>query len=137
MSKAKMEILIVDDDELLRMSLSQLFIAFGHRVRSSEDGFSALREIQKAIPDILLSDLDMPRMSGFELISIVRRQFPTIRVIAMSSAFSSEVVPHGLSADAFHAKGTNVGSLLQLVGTMRTTSRRRRAGAGSGLRRTA
>ena len=53
----------------------------------AEDGFSALAEIRKEVPDILLSDLNMPRMSGFELLSVVRRRFPSIRTIAMSGAF--------------------------------------------------
>ena len=137
MPNAKVKLLVVEDDVSLRMSLAEFFAEFGHSVRSAADGFSALAEIENEIPDILLSDLYMPGMSGFELLSVVRCQFPTIRVIAMSSAFSGENVPPGLPADAFHPKGTNVRSLLQLVTTMEATSRGKQAGVGSGLRRTA
>lgn len=69
----------------------------------------ALVEIRKEIPDILLSDLNMPGMSGFELLSVVRSSFPSIRAIAMRGAFSGVEVPIGIAADAFYKKGNGVG----------------------------
>ena len=57
-------------------------------------------------------------MSGFELLSVVRRRFPVIRVIAMSGTFSGDGVPPGVVADAFHEKGTDLGSLLQIMEVM-------------------
>ena len=97
---------------------------FGHSARSAEDGFSALSEIRNEIPDIILSDLNMPRMSGFELLSVVRRRFPVIRVIAMSGTFSGGVVPPGVVADAFYEKGLRLSSLLQIVQDMTHMDRR-------------
>jgi hypothetical protein len=47
----------------------------------------------------------MPEMSGFEFLSVVRRRFPHISVIASSGAYTSHVVPSGVLADAFYAKG--------------------------------
>jgi CheY-like chemotaxis protein len=113
-----LKFLIVDDEESIRMSLSQIFTEFGHSARSAKDGFSALSEIRQEIPDIILSDLNMPGMSGFELLSVVPRRFPAIQVIAMSGAFSGDGIPPGVAADAFYGKGTNVGSLLQIVEAM-------------------
>ena len=118
MSNAKVKLLIVDDDEPVRESLSQLFTEFGHSVRSAEDGSSALLEIRREVPDIVLSDLNMPGMSGFEFLSIVRRRFPSIRVIAMSGAFSVDDIPRGLAADAFYEKGPKLSLLLQIVQAM-------------------
>jgi CheY-like chemotaxis protein len=115
MPKATVNLLVVDDDAALRMSLSHIFAAFGHRVRCAADGFSALSEIRMEVPDVILSDLNMPGMSGFEFLSVVRRRFPTIKVIAMSSAFAVDNIPIGVAADAFYQKGSNLGSLLQIM----------------------
>jgi hypothetical protein len=73
------------------------------------------------IPDVIISDLNMPKMSGFEFLSVVRRRFPKISVIASSGAYGSRAVPTGVLADAFYAKGedsletllNNVADLIQ------------------------
>jgi CheY-like chemotaxis protein len=115
------KLLIVDDEVLLRTSLSQIFTTFGYSTRTAEDGFAALAAIGNEVPDILLSDLNMPGMSGFELLSVVRRRFPAIQVIAMSGAFSGNAVPAGVIADAFYEKGGNPGALLEMVRAMSQT----------------
>lgn len=115
LSAPKHNILIVEDDIQLRLLLSVILTQSGYRVRTAEDGFSALAEMRAEVPDILLSDLFMSGMSGFELLSVVRRRFPSIRVIAMSSSFSGSAVPTAIAADAFYEKATKVTALLQLV----------------------
>jgi len=111
-------LLIVDDDSSIRESLSLVLTEIGYSVRAAEDGFSALHEIRKETPDIILSDLNMPGMSGFEFLSMVRCRFPAIRVIAMSGAFSGDEVPSGVVADAFYQKGSSLGALLMIMGTL-------------------
>src|SRR5277367_2355984 len=123
MSPKETRLLIVDDDALICESLSFILAESGYRVRSSADGFSALVELRNEIPDILLSDLNMPGMSGFELLSVVRRRFPAIRVIAMSGAFSGDGVPPGVAADAFYEKGSDPESLLQIIEAMASPKR--------------
>jgi CheY-like chemotaxis protein len=108
----KANILIVEDNDSIRTSLSMLLAEYGYTVRAAEDGFSALVEMRNQIPDILVSDLHMPGMSGFELLSVVRVRYPGISVIAMSGAFSGDVMPPGVTADYFHTKGASLGSLL-------------------------
>jgi CheY-like chemotaxis protein len=111
-------VLIVDDKERIRITISQVLEEFGYSVRCAEDGHSALHEIHQQIPDILLSDLSMPGMSGFELLINVRRLFPAIKVIAMSGSFGGNQVPTGVLADAFYPKGGSVGTLLQICRTL-------------------
>jgi len=103
-------ILVVEDDVSIRKSLGIVLAATGYRVRLAEDGFSALREMRIELPDILLSDLNMPGMSGFELLSVVRRRFPKMLVLAMSGTIADAFT--GIAADAFHQKGGNLASLL-------------------------
>jgi CheY-like chemotaxis protein len=92
-----------------------VFAEIGYRVRTAVDGFSALIEISREEPEILLSDLNMPGMSGFELLAEVRRRFPAIRTIAMSGAFNGSEVPSGVAADAFYEKGSSVGALVRML----------------------
>jgi len=115
MPAPKANLLIVEDDVQLRVLLSAILTQAGYRVRAAEDGFAALAEIRTDVPDVILSDLFMLGMSGFELLSVVRRRFPAITVIAMSSAFSDGKVPTGVAADAFYQKATSVLSLLRIV----------------------
>ena len=76
-------ILIVEDDESVRRSYADVFSYLGYGTRTAPDGLAALIEIREKVPDILLSDLNMPAMSGFELLSVVRRRFPSVYLIAM------------------------------------------------------
>jgi len=117
-------VLVVDDKEWIRIAISLVLEEFGYSVRCAEDGHSALREIYQQNPDILLSDLSMPGMSGFELLVNVRRLFPTIKVIAMSGSFSGSEVPQGVLADAFYPKGGSVSTLLQAVRALSCTNNR-------------
>jgi CheY-like chemotaxis protein len=118
MPDPKIKLLIVDDEPATRMLLSQIFTGLGHCVQSAADGFSALIEIRHDMPDIILSDLNMPGMSGFELLSVVRRRFPAMRAIAMSGAFSGNSMQPGVAADAFYEKATGLVSLLRIVAAM-------------------
>lgn len=112
----KQKLLIVDDERMNRALMSDVLIDAGFLVRSVEDGFSALVAIRKEIPNILLSDLNMPGMSGFELLSVVVHScFPSIRVIAMSGAFLGDEVPIGVAADAFYQKGCGIEALLKII----------------------
>ncbi len=116
-------ILLVEDEPSIRSSMSLVLAEFGYVVRCAEDGFSALREIRREMPDILLSDLNMPGMSGFELLSVVRQRFPLLRTLAMSGAYSGGGVPPGIIADAFYPKGSGVKVLLETLQTLAETER--------------
>ncbi len=115
MMLAERSIVIADDNAVLRSVLTQIFREYGWRVRSAEDGFASLQALAEEVPAVLLSDLEMNGMSGFELLSIVRRRFPSIRVVAMSGAFTGSAVPAGVAADAFYPKGGSVATLLDIV----------------------
>ena len=97
--------LIVDDDAVFCEIADQLFSSLGYTVRCADDGFEALAMMKEALPDVIICDLNMPRMSGFELLAIVRRRFPQIPVVAMSGEYLGADWPSGLIADAYLQKG--------------------------------
>jgi CheY-like chemotaxis protein len=115
MNEVKASILIVEDEESVRNSLAEVFTYVGYRTRSAADGLSALIQIRQEVPDILLSDLNMPAMSGFELLSVVRRRFPAIYVIAMSGMVTENKSPSGVTADGYYQKGGGVADLVKMV----------------------
>jgi len=121
---AKHEILVVDDDSAIRDSLGLVLQSGGYEITTATNGFDALLQLKRRVPAIVLSDLNMPQMSGFEFLSVVRRRFPHISAIAMSGAYhSGESVPGGVIADAFYAKGSDKpGTLLKLVAELLRTS---------------
>jgi CheY-like chemotaxis protein len=99
-------ILIVDDEECIRDTTSLLLADEGYDVSTAEDGLDALLQMRTRIPHLIVSDLNMPKMSGFEFLSVVRRRFPDIPVIAMSGAYQQgDHIPGGVIADAFFPKG--------------------------------
>jgi CheY-like chemotaxis protein len=110
------DVIVADDNPALVSALSEIIKESGYTVRTASDGFAALTSIRERVPDILISDLNMPRMSGFELLSIVRRRFPSISVIAMSGAYAGSAAPQGIPADAFYAKGSsNVDQFFEML----------------------
>lgn len=98
--------MIVDDEESLRRLGKSVLESQGYEVQCAEDGFEGLAALKKALPDMIISDLRMPNMNGFEFLSVVRRRFPRIPVIAISGEFSGVSVPESVLADAFFRKGS-------------------------------
>jgi CheY-like chemotaxis protein len=109
MSKpSRPQVLVVDDDVSVRESLVMLLAAAGYDVNTARHGFDALLQLRRMQPDVIISDLNMPEMSGFEFLSVVRRRFPQIPVVAMSGACQGgKTVPSGVIGDGFYAKGSS------------------------------
>ena len=99
-------ILLVDDEPILRDTWTKVLSELGYDVATAADGFDALAQLRCTIPDIVISDLNMPRMSGFELLKIMCVRFPGIPLIAMSGAYdSNDHFPNRLMVDAVYPKG--------------------------------
>src|SRR5512146_969267 len=74
----KHRILVADDDEALLATTAEMLSREGYEVITAKDGFEALAALRLGEPNILISDLRMPNMSGFELLAVVRKRFPAI-----------------------------------------------------------
>ncbi len=117
----KQRVLVVDDETSVRTTVSLLLRSGGYEVSTAENGFEALLQLRDLSFGLVVSDLNMPQMSGFEFLSVVRRRFPEVLVVAMSGAYSSgDAVPGGVIADAFYAKGagTNPALLLEILANL-------------------
>ena len=79
-----LKILVVDDDEQVRRLAAAYLTGAGHEVRQASHGEEALRVLDEWQPDLLLTDIVMPEMEGLQLIRLVRRLQPSVRIIAMS-----------------------------------------------------
>lgn len=99
-------ILLVDDEPRVRETMSMLLNEGGYDVATAGHGLDGLNKLKFAAPDLIVSDLNMPDMSGFEFLSVVRVRFPRIPVIAMSGIGGDDHhLPDGGIADAFYGKG--------------------------------
>ena len=97
-------LLVVDDDAAIREVAAAMLGEEGYKVITAEDGIEALEVVAVSPPDLVITDLCMPRMSGFELLKVLRAQFPRLPVIAISGEFSGDTLPPGVIADAFLSK---------------------------------
>src|SRR4051812_46091337 len=79
-----MEVLLVDDDALVRGLLAEWLTQAGYRVHHADNGPIALEMLLNREFGLLITDMDMPIGGGLEVIKIVRRSHPRLRVIAMS-----------------------------------------------------
>jgi two-component system, OmpR family, response regulator MprA len=120
-------ILLVDDEPGIRLTLSAILSMKGYEVETAVDGVDALEHLSRKKPDVVISDLRMPRMDGFELLSTIRRKHKEVALIAITGEFAD--VPAGLTADAFFLKGNYRPD--DLVAEIRRLQAARAAGANS------
>jgi two-component system chemotaxis response regulator CheY len=81
---SKPAILLVDNNADFVRMLSLALIAEGYSTREAPDGRRALVEFRRDPAQVLITDLFMPEMDGFELIAMVRRESPAAKIIAVS-----------------------------------------------------
>jgi len=120
-SRSKAQILVVDDDPDVRESLGMLLMSAGYDVATADNGINAVSHLSRVIPDLIVTDLNMPHMSGVELISRVRSQHPSISIIAMSGDYQGDAVPASVIADRFYPKGQHPHYLLATIASLIAT----------------
>jgi CheY-like chemotaxis protein len=80
----RMRVLLVDDEELVRLSTAAMLVDLGYEVVEASSGEEALRLLQEAAPDLLLTDHLMPGMSGVELATAARTHIPALPTLIVS-----------------------------------------------------
>ena len=77
-------ILIIDDEDQARNMLSLALERAGHEVVSARDGNEGLQLYHTTLVDLIITDILMPEKEGLETIIELRREFPNVKIIAMS-----------------------------------------------------
>ena len=91
--------MVVDDDELIRKVVGIYFTNRGHRVMSAVDGQDCLQQLRSSKPDVILLDVTMPGLDGWEVCRRIR-EFSDVPVVMLTA--------HAQEAD--RAKGSAVGA---------------------------
>jgi DNA-binding response OmpR family regulator len=78
------KILIIDDDVNMRRTVSRVLRRGGHKVVEAEDGVEGLQVFRAERPDIVVSDIVMPKKEGIETILELRREHPALLILAIS-----------------------------------------------------
>jgi len=101
-----LDILIADDDAVLRNLYIKKFTTDGFTVRIAENGEQAVEEIKKKEPDLLLLDIHMPKMDGFQVMQMYPREKRHFSIIALTNFGDEESRAKGkeLGADDYFVK---------------------------------
>ena len=108
--------LVVDDDPAIRESMARELRVSGYTVVVASDGLEGIRAFETSAPDLVLTDLSMPRSDGFELISAIRAKSKTpILVLSVRGSDADKIRALDLGADDFVTKPFSVAELLARV----------------------
>ena len=110
-------ILVVDDEEALRTVLSSELASEGYQVESASDGDEAISIVQKKQFDLVLLDIKMPKVDGFEVLKFIKKNHPQLRVI-MLTAFAdlkNAIESKKLGAEDFISKPYDLVDLLTTI----------------------
>ena len=104
--KSDVSILVVDDEEMMRSLLLKILSREGFKVEAAEDGIHALEHLSSSKYDVVISDMKMPRMNGFELLKESKERHPDTAVIIMTAYGDTYTVKDALllGADEYITK---------------------------------
>jgi two-component system chemotaxis response regulator CheY len=95
--------LVVDDSVFARKNLARMIESFGGVMAAEAgDGFTAITEYNRTLPDIVLMDITMPQMEGIEAVERIVRQHPDARIVMVSSVGYQENILAALQKGARH-----------------------------------
>jgi DNA-binding NtrC family response regulator len=115
----KGRVLVVDDEATARATLAELLVEQGYAVETAADGNKALGKLEAFVPDVVLTDLDMPGMSGMELLRRVREDLhreTSVLVMSAFGAIDNAVAAMKEGAAQYLEKPLNTHELLLVLG---------------------
>ncbi|MBI3507550.1 MAG: response regulator [Proteobacteria bacterium] len=111
------KILIIDDHEIVRRAIHTLLLREAYEVRSAVDGHEGIRQFREFKPDLVILDRDLPKLSGSEVLRLIRRENRTVPVIVFTGFPRQEGQDAyaGLGVKTFLSKDMNCDVLLDAV----------------------
>ena len=111
---SKGDILVVDDEASIRTLISEVMNIAGYQVAIAEDGLDALNQIRNKKFDLIVLDVNLPKLDGFALLEKIRESAPTQPIIMISARTEKDDVTHGLrlGADDYIRKPFSVEELV-------------------------
>ncbi|MEK7250812.1 MAG: response regulator [Bacteroidota bacterium] len=113
----KRKILVVDDEDALRTVLSAELNSEGYDVATAADGTEALAELQKSTFDLVLLDIKMPNMNGFEVLKVIKEKHTSTKVIMLTgfADLKNAIESKKLGAEDFVSKPYDLVDLLTTI----------------------
>lgn len=113
----KQSILVVDDEPSLRSAMCAQLKEQGYSVSSAEDGEVAIKTLRAMTFDLILLDLKMPKVDGFEVLRFAKKKHPKTKVVMMTgfADLNNALDSKGLGADHFIAKPFERKELLSVI----------------------
>ena len=111
---AKGQILVIDDEQAIRDLISEVLNIAGYEVSIATDGLDGLNKIRKQKYDLIIRDVNLPKLDGFAILEKVRESAPTQPIIMISARTDKDDVTHGLrlGADDYVRKPFSVEELV-------------------------
>jgi DNA-binding NtrC family response regulator len=107
--------LLVDDDDSTRSALRSLLQLDGFEVDIAENGAEALRSMARRVPDVVVTDVQMPELGGRELLLAVKQRFPNVIVVVISGASNTPAELYKDGALAYVSKPFNVDDVVGVL----------------------
>jgi CheY-like chemotaxis protein len=90
-SSVPLRVLVIDDDPGVRELVSDLLVSFGYECDTAANGTEGLARYEQGRWDLVLTDLSMPGMSGWDVVARVRRRRPDVPIVVLTGLSSAEV----------------------------------------------
>lgn len=115
----KCRLILVDDHQMFLDGLELILSSHSEFeiLATSRDGFQALAEIEAHLPDVVLTDLNMPQMDGLELVKRVKSKFPEVKILVLSMMNDKGTVSNimEVEAEGFLLKNSNKSDLIKAI----------------------
>ena len=111
-------VLVVDDELDVRDAIERVLTRAGYSVRTAGDASDALVELRRSHADVVITDIIMPKIDGVEGIACIRKEFPAVRIIAISGGGNFGIAaykPHAITTSAYLAAAERAGAHLVLT----------------------